>query len=102
MEIFCDRISLTAPVQWNSNVVELVRLTSSLNSLEGTLKEEKGKDGRMYYCLDGHIEAVYRSASTEYTLIVDGRLFIRWKGMPLTQMQENVTTRSLLSMCDQM
>jgi hypothetical protein len=72
LSVYCDRISLKAPLQPNKNVVELVRLDASLKGIKGKWPQEKGANGKKYYVLNGCIEAAYGSVSTEYTLIYKG------------------------------
>jgi hypothetical protein len=69
VSVYCDRISLKAPLQPNENVTELVRLDATLEGIKGKWLQVKGADGKKYYVLKGCIEAAYGSVSTEYTLI---------------------------------
>ena len=73
LRVYCDRVSESAPYQPDENVVQLVCLNASLSSIQKKLPKEKGADGKKYHVLRGAIEAAYGSASTEYTLIYDGR-----------------------------
>jgi hypothetical protein len=72
VSVYCDRISLKAPLQPNENVTKLVRLDASLEGIKGKWPKLKGADGKKYYILSGCIEAAYGSVSTEYTLIYRG------------------------------
>ena len=64
---------MEAPIQQNENVTELVQLEAYLSSLTSPLPQILGKDGQSYYQLQGVLEIAYGSASTEYTLIHQGR-----------------------------
>jgi hypothetical protein len=72
LSVYCDRISLKAPLQPNKNVVELVRPDASLEGIKGKWPQVKEVDGKKYYVLNGCIEVAYGSVSTEYTLIYKG------------------------------
>lgn len=85
MSLYCDNTSETPPIQLNNNVVKLVRLKADLSGLTDIMPKFKGKDGRMYYLSEGHIEANYGSASTDYVLVCQGRRFKGQKKLSLTR-----------------
>lgn len=62
----------------NSNVRVLVTLEANLGPLtnEDLAKmREKHADGLWYYCVSGHVDATYRSASTQYVLVLEGKRY---------------------------
>ncbi|KAI1292990.1 hypothetical protein F5Y03DRAFT_402728 [Xylaria venustula] len=70
MNIYADETSQTAPIGRSSSVKLLCRLSADLSSIpDHQFGTRLGVDGRMYYYLEFDIEAVYHSASTQYTLI---------------------------------
>ncbi|OTB00589.1 hypothetical protein M426DRAFT_65582 [Hypoxylon sp. CI-4A] len=76
LEVYADSTSKEAPLAQNGNVQLLCRATANLDHIpEDQLDRRLGVDGIMYYELEFEIEAVYRSASTEYTLIHKGRRY---------------------------
>ncbi|KAI1372164.1 hypothetical protein F4677DRAFT_463469 [Hypoxylon crocopeplum] len=76
MQVYADQVSDEAPLAQNSNVQLLCRVTANLDHIpDDQLDKELGVDGHMYYAVEFQIEAVYRSASTEYTLIHKGRRY---------------------------
>ncbi|KAI1439643.1 hypothetical protein F5Y02DRAFT_412086 [Annulohypoxylon stygium] len=69
--IYSDQVSNVAPLQRNDKVKLLCSVTADLSHIpENELEQTLGVDGQMYYDLEYQIESIYRSASTEYTLIV--------------------------------
>ncbi|KAI0010680.1 hypothetical protein F4779DRAFT_576471 [Xylariaceae sp. FL0662B] len=76
VEIYADQMSTEAPLSRSDNVQTLCRVTANLDHIpEDDLDKRQGVDGRLYYVYKFEIEAVYRSASTEYTLIHKGRRY---------------------------
>ncbi|KAI1759127.1 hypothetical protein GGR53DRAFT_471636 [Hypoxylon sp. FL1150] len=74
--VYADQSSDVAPLARNGNVQVLCRVRANLDGIPETELERKvGVDGIMYYQLDVQLEAVYRSASTEYTLIYKGKRY---------------------------
>lgn len=71
--IYCDRTG-RAPVRYRDFEVEkLVDLAADVSSIpEARLRQERGKDGEMYYFLNFSIEVTYLSASTKYELVHKG------------------------------
>ncbi|KAI1082486.1 hypothetical protein F5B20DRAFT_569141 [Whalleya microplaca] len=73
LRIYADQTSTEAPLSRNNDVQTLCHVTANLDHIpEEALDRRQGVDGRMYYELEFEIEAVYRSAATEYTLIHKG------------------------------
>ncbi|KAI1427735.1 hypothetical protein F5Y12DRAFT_792035 [Xylaria sp. FL1777] len=70
LTIYADETSSTAPIERSDSVKLLCRLNADMRSIpDDQLDQRLGVDGRMYYCLEFEIEAIYQSASTKYTLI---------------------------------
>ncbi|KAK8111609.1 Hsp70-like protein, partial [Apiospora kogelbergensis] len=65
-----DNTSTEAPLARNDNVKILCHVVADLSLIPTEqLPVQRGRDGFDYYVLSCEIEAVYRSATTEYTLI---------------------------------
>lgn len=76
MDVFCDRTSRNAPIQRDENVSRLCRVEADVSHIpEHLLTRRRGADGLMYYDLLCKIEAVYLSASTQYTLIFNNQRY---------------------------
>lgn len=74
MQILCDKKSATAPVGRNENVSVLTNLSADLTCIPAeSIEETVGKDGQVYYQVGCHIETVFGSASTKYTLVHEGK-----------------------------
>ncbi|KAI2627816.1 hypothetical protein GGR54DRAFT_628853 [Hypoxylon sp. NC1633] len=74
LQVNADQQSTEAPLSRNDNVHLLCRVTANLDHIpEHQLDRSLGADGQMYYEYEFEIEAIYRSASTEYTLIHKGK-----------------------------
>ncbi|KAI8631807.1 hypothetical protein F5Y19DRAFT_472691 [Xylariaceae sp. FL1651] len=76
VSIYADETSSVAPIECTDSVQLLCHLTADLSSIpDSQLNRETGKDGKEYYCVNVEIESVYRSASTEYSLIHKGKRY---------------------------
>ncbi|KAI0905828.1 hypothetical protein F4823DRAFT_632251 [Ustulina deusta] len=76
LSIYADETSPTAPIGRSSNVKLLCRLSADLSSIpDEQLTKRLGADGRMHYYVEFDIEAVYHSATTQYTLIHKGQRY---------------------------
>ncbi|KAI2469096.1 hypothetical protein F4781DRAFT_395791 [Annulohypoxylon bovei var. microspora] len=76
INVYADEVSKVAPLERDSNVKVLCKLTANLDHIaEDKLEKTLGVDEEMYYVLETQVEAVYRSASTEYTLIYKGQRY---------------------------
>ncbi|KAI6080351.1 hypothetical protein F4821DRAFT_273888 [Hypoxylon rubiginosum] len=74
--VYADQSSDVAPLARNDNVQVLCRVTADLRNIpEAQMERKMGVDGIMYYDLHVQLEAVYRSASTEYALIYKGQRY---------------------------
>ncbi|KAK7935344.1 hypothetical protein PG985_000839 [Apiospora marii] len=73
MTIRADSTSDTAPLARNKNVKSLCRLEADLTQIPTShFRVRRGYDQLNYYRVQCEIEVIYRSASTDYTLIHDG------------------------------
>ncbi|KAB5583554.1 hypothetical protein GE09DRAFT_946950 [Coniochaeta sp. 2T2.1] len=73
MDIYSDRTPRTAPVAKDANVSLLCHVEADVSHIpEHELRRRRGSDGLLYYELSCKIEAVYLSASTQYTIIYNG------------------------------
>lgn len=73
MSILCDKRSTTAPIGRNENVSALAKLSADLSCIPtASIEETVGKDRQVYYQVGCHIETVFKSASTTYTLVHEG------------------------------
>ncbi|KAH9904264.1 hypothetical protein F4778DRAFT_789845 [Xylariomycetidae sp. FL2044] len=76
ISVYSDETSERAPLIHDENVNLLCRVVADVSHIpEENLDKITGIDGRIYYSLDCEIEAVFRTASTEYTLIHKGRRY---------------------------
>ncbi|KAL8377885.1 hypothetical protein RB595_008528 [Gaeumannomyces hyphopodioides] len=80
MEIYADggggEFGREAPVCRDDQVALVCHVEADLSHIpEDMLKRRKGSDGNMYYDLECKIEAVYLSASTQYTLIYNNQRY---------------------------
>lgn len=76
MDIYCDRTMRDAPLAKDDNVQLLCHVEADLSHIpENMLRRRKGQDNQMYYELSCKIEAVYLSASTQYTLLYNGQRY---------------------------
>ncbi|KAI0487191.1 hypothetical protein F4859DRAFT_502416 [Xylaria cf. heliscus] len=74
--IYADEISSKAPIARYSSVKMLSRLTADLSPIpENELEQRLGADNRMHYWIEFDVEAIYRSASTQYTLLHKGKRY---------------------------
>jgi hypothetical protein len=74
IKIYSDSVSSVPPVQRNSNVRELVQLTLDWNQVYDLNRLIRtGGDGQAWYFLAGTIDATYSSASTKYTMVLNGK-----------------------------
>ncbi|KAI0891902.1 hypothetical protein F4806DRAFT_481080 [Annulohypoxylon nitens] len=75
-KVYSDQVSRAAPLEKDDNVKHLCSVTADLSHIaENEFKQTLGVDGQMYYDLEYQIESIYRSASTEYTLIYKGKRY---------------------------
>ncbi|XDG05262.1 hypothetical protein ABKA04_004877 [Annulohypoxylon sp. FPYF3050] len=75
-KVYSDQVSRVAPLEKDDNVKHLCSVTADLSHIaENEFKQTLGVDGQMYYDLEYQIESIYRSASTEYTLIYKGKRY---------------------------
>ncbi|KAK8003207.1 hypothetical protein PG989_002926 [Apiospora arundinis] len=73
MTIHADNDSEEAPLTRNKNVKPLCRIEADLSLIPTShFRITRGRDGLDYYRVHCEVEVVYRSASTEYTLVHDG------------------------------
>jgi hypothetical protein len=74
MDIYADRSQREAPVARDDNVSLLCHVEADVSHIpEHLLNRRKGNDGAYYYELQCKIEAVYLSASTQYTLLYNSK-----------------------------
>jgi hypothetical protein len=60
----------------DENVSVLCHLEADLSHIpENQLHRQKGADGKLYYVVSCVIEAVYLSASTQYTLLYNNQRY---------------------------
>ncbi|KAK3683355.1 hypothetical protein B0T22DRAFT_246203 [Podospora appendiculata] len=76
MDIYADRSSRAAPISRDDDVSLLCHVEADVSHIpEANLRRRKGTDGQWYYDLSCKIEAVYLSASTQYTLIFNDQRY---------------------------
>ncbi|KAI1757504.1 hypothetical protein F4782DRAFT_525317 [Xylaria castorea] len=76
LTIYADEISSKAPIARSGNVKMMTRLTADLSPIpENQLDKRLGADGRMHYEVEFDVEAIYHSASTQYTLLHKGKRY---------------------------
>jgi hypothetical protein len=76
MDIYADRTAREAQVARDDNVSLLCHVEADVSHIpEAQLARRKGRDGQMYYELSCKIEAVYLSASTQYTLLYNNQRY---------------------------
>ncbi|KAL2130858.1 hypothetical protein VTI74DRAFT_5848 [Chaetomium olivicolor] len=76
MDIYADRTMRDAPVARDENVSMLCHVEADVSHIpENQFQRRKGNDGQWYYELNCKIEAVYLSASTQYTLLYNGQRY---------------------------
>ncbi|KAL2255158.1 hypothetical protein VTK26DRAFT_3981 [Humicola hyalothermophila] len=76
MDVYADRTAREAPLVRDENVVLLCRVEADLGGIpEEKLQRRRGCDGQWYYELNCKIEALYLSASTQYTLLYNGQRY---------------------------
>ncbi|KAK4033713.1 chaperone protein DnaK [Parachaetomium inaequale] len=76
MDIYADRTARDAPLARDENVAMLCHVEADVGHIpENLLQRRKGNDGNWYYELNCKIEAVYLSASTQYTLVYNGQRY---------------------------
>ncbi|KAI0554889.1 hypothetical protein F4679DRAFT_595406 [Xylaria curta] len=76
LTIYADEISPKAPISRSGNVRMMCRLTADLSPIpENELDKRLGADGRMHYEVEFDVEAIYHSASTQYTLLHKGKRY---------------------------
>ncbi|KAK0634379.1 hypothetical protein B0T17DRAFT_483713 [Bombardia bombarda] len=74
--VYTDRTLRDAPMVKDNSVSGLVRVEADISHIpEASMARRKGVDGLMYYSLSCKIEAVYLSASTQYTLLYNGERY---------------------------
>ncbi|KAK6834215.1 hypothetical protein PG987_008909 [Apiospora arundinis] len=73
LAIYSDSDSDAAPLARNGNVKVLCHIQADLTQIATShFRVKRGRDGLDYYEVHCDIEVVYKSASTDYTLIHDG------------------------------
>jgi len=76
MDIYADRTARDAPLARDENVSMLCHVEADVSHIpENLLHRRKGNDGQWYYELNCKIEAVYLSASTQYTLLYNSQRY---------------------------
>ncbi|KAI0860930.1 hypothetical protein F4860DRAFT_477216 [Xylaria cubensis] len=76
LAIYADEISSKAPIACSGNVRMMCRLTADLSPIpENELDQRLGADGKMHYQVEFEVEAIYHSASTQYTLLHKGKRY---------------------------
>ena len=76
MDIYADRTARDAPVARDENVALLCHVEADVSHIpESQLHRRTGSDGKPYYELSCKIEAVYLSASTQYTLLYNNQRY---------------------------
>lgn len=76
MDIYCDRTPRAAQLARDDNVGLLCHVEADVSHIpENLLQRRKGNDGQWYYELNCKIEAVYLSASTQYTLLYNNQRY---------------------------
>jgi hypothetical protein len=76
MNIYADRSFRPAPIAEDDDVALLCHVEADVSHIpENLLQRRKGKDGQLHYELSCKIEAVYLSASTQYTMIFNGQRY---------------------------
>lgn len=76
MDIYADRRTTDAPVARDDHTSLVCHVEADVSHLrEDQLQRRKGNDGQWYYDLNCKIEAVYLSASTQYTLIFNNQRY---------------------------
>ena len=76
MDIYADRTSRDAPVARDENVSLLCHVEADVSHIpENLLNRRRGNDNQWYYELNCKIEAVYLSASTQYTLLYNNQRY---------------------------
>ncbi|KAK3386617.1 hypothetical protein B0H63DRAFT_520702 [Podospora didyma] len=76
MDVYADRTPREAPIARDDNVNLLVHVEADVSHIpENQLGRRKGNDGELYYELNCKIEAVYLSASTQYTLLFNNQRY---------------------------
>lgn len=77
--VWCDEVSVIAPVHTDSNGRNLVTLRADLSKLSiahaRSFPITMGADGHQYYEVPGTIEATFYSASTKYELVCRGQRY---------------------------
>ncbi|GAB1312762.1 Heat shock 70 kDa protein 12A [Madurella fahalii] len=76
MDIYADRTARDAPIAKDENVSLLCHVEADVSHIpENQLHRRRGNDGQWYYELNCKIEAVYLSASTQYTLLYNNQRY---------------------------
>jgi hypothetical protein len=76
MDVWADRTAREATIARDDSVQLLCRVEADISHIpESQLQKRRGDDGEMYWELNCKIEAVYLSASTQYTLIYNGQRY---------------------------
>ncbi|KAK8034829.1 hypothetical protein PG993_009824 [Apiospora rasikravindrae] len=89
LTIYADSKSSEAPVPRNDNVDTLCHLEADLSSIPTSrFPIQRGKDGFDYYVLSCEIEVVYKSATTEYTLVHDTHRYATCRCKSLSTVKE--------------
>ncbi|KAK3370882.1 hypothetical protein B0T24DRAFT_302275 [Lasiosphaeria ovina] len=76
MDIYTDRTARDATIARDEDVSLLCHVEADVSHIpESQFARRKGADGQFYYELNCKIEAVYLSASTQYTLLFNGQRY---------------------------
>ncbi|KAK3315466.1 hypothetical protein B0H66DRAFT_606349 [Apodospora peruviana] len=76
LNVYCDRTQRKAPVAKDGNVELLCNVDADISHIpENLLNRRRGKDGKLYYELSCKVEAIYLSATTQYTLIYNNQRY---------------------------
>lgn len=76
MDIYADRAMRDAPVARDDHTNLVCHVEADVSHIpENSLQRRRGNDGQWYYDLNCKIEAVYLSASTQYTLIYNNQRY---------------------------
>lgn len=76
VEIFCDSVTETAPIHFNSNVKCFAKLEADLSQIprrEMRKLVQRQPDGYYWFMLSGAVEATFGSASMKYVLVLEGK-----------------------------
>lgn len=84
LKIFCDILSETAPIHYNSNVKSFAQLEADFSQIpKHQMKKliQRRPDGCDWYMFDGTVEANFGSASMKYVLVLEGESYLLLAGV---------------------